>query len=246
MQKVWSARRGSRSSLAAGRQMYPEASSRPVTTQECDEQHPDMGTPGEPCPFVSCIYNLAIDVNERTGSYAINVPFSFEDGDPVPDIEISPGAHTCARKAALDGPLTMESIGESIGVSRERVRQIVDTALNKLSLDAQNKRHLPIAMELVGIEPMRPVQQPQRGQTWRRRSDGVLVLIEQGADEQGMLIRRFFSSGLLHRTRDRLTAFLRTHEPSSQEIALPIIRQMMERKPDRSFDINSKRSASAA
>jgi hypothetical protein len=164
----------------------------------------------------------------------------------VPDIEINPNAHTCARKAALDGPLTMESIGESIGVSRERVRQIVDTALNKLSLDAQNKRHLPIAMELVGIEPMRPVQQPQRGQTWRRRSDGVLVLIEQGADEQGMLIRRFFSSALLHRTRDRLTAFLRTHEPSSQEIALPIIRQMMERKPDRSFDINSKRSASAA
>lgn len=249
MQKVWNARRGSQKSLRMGMEMYPEQTlDRPRTTRECDEEFLDMGTPGQACPFLSCVHHLAIDVNERTGSYSINVPFELEDeeSDPVPSVTLDERAYTCSRKAALDGPQTMESIGEAIGVTRERVRQIVDSALNKLSLDARNKRHLPIAMELIGIETPISMQEPKRGQTWRRRSDGVLVLIEHGADEHGMLVRRFFSKGLLHRTRDRLTVFLRTHEPSSEEMPLEVIRQIMQRKPDRSFDVNAKHGRSAA
>lgn len=246
MQKVWSAKRSSQSSLRKGTELYPPTTvDRPRTARECDDEFLDMGTPGIACPFLSCVHHLAIDVNENTGSYAVNVPFTLkdEDGDPVPDITLNERSYTCSRKAALDGPQTMESIGEAIGVSRERVRQIVDSALNKLSLDAQSRRHLPIAMELIGIDRVKPTPTPKRGETWRRRSDGVLVLIEHGADENGMLVRRFFSNGLLYRTRDRLTVFLRTHEPSREEMPLEAIRQIMDRKPDRSFDVNARRSA---
>lgn len=46
----------------------------------------------------------------------------------------------CALDHAQDGPATLEAIGEALGVTRERIRQIEQDALGKLRNLGQNER----------------------------------------------------------------------------------------------------------
>lgn len=76
-----------------------------------------------PCPWVSCRYHLAIDVNPKTADVKLNHP-QFPAALPE---------ETCVLDVANRGPLRLEVVGALLGVTRERVRQIEVKALRKLS-----------------------------------------------------------------------------------------------------------------
>ena len=75
-----------------------------------------------PCLFVSCKYNLYLDVNPVTGSIKFNFPGK----------EIWELAETCALDVAERGGITLEEIGELMNLTRERVRQLENDALGKV------------------------------------------------------------------------------------------------------------------
>lgn len=87
---------------------------RPLSRSECP--------PYRPCPYVSCRYNLFLDVTRR-GRLRLNFPKK-----DIIELESS-----CALDVARTGPRTLEQIGRIMGgISRERVRQIEQAALNAL------------------------------------------------------------------------------------------------------------------
>jgi len=103
--------------LRLGRLLYPpeEIYDRPVTRADCKS--------GErPCPFVSCKYHLYLDVNPETGSIKLNFP----------DIEVWEMTETCALDVAERGGVTLEEVGEIMNLTRERIRQLEMSGLQKL------------------------------------------------------------------------------------------------------------------
>lgn len=103
---------------------YPEQPGvdyqRPRTRAEC------QGHDG-PCPYVSCQYHLALDVNESNG----NIKHNF------PGVEVWELAETCALDVADRGGITLEEVGAIMNLTRERCRQIEDLSLARLkALDA--------------------------------------------------------------------------------------------------------------
>lgn len=84
------------------------------------------------CPFVSCRHHLFLDVNQ-TGSIKTGALKYFVIGRSPADFDkwaedltdrLVEADHTCALDAAEDGPRQLDQIGELIGVSRQRVRQV--------------------------------------------------------------------------------------------------------------------------
>ena len=75
-----------------------------------------------PCPYVSCKYNLYVDVNPRTGSVKMNFP----------DKELWELAETCALDVADKQGITLEEVGVIMNLTRERVRQLEMRGLTKL------------------------------------------------------------------------------------------------------------------
>jgi hypothetical protein len=88
---------------------------RPKTRAECKEG-------ARPCPFVACKHHLYLDVNPETGSIKINFPH----------LELSEMKETCALDIADRGPITLEEIGEIMNLTRERIRQLEQSALEKI------------------------------------------------------------------------------------------------------------------
>lgn len=72
-----------------------------------------------PCPYVGCRYHLMIEVTEHGR-------IIFKDHDPTEMAE------TCALDVADRGESTLEAVGEVYGVTRERVRQIEESALRRV------------------------------------------------------------------------------------------------------------------
>lgn len=97
---------------------------RPITRGDC------ANVP-RPCPFVSCQNHLYLDVNEESGSLRFNHP----DKEPW---EL---AETCALDVADAGGATLEAVGDISGLTRERIRQIEVSAIEKL------RRGVPEARE---------------------------------------------------------------------------------------------------
>ena len=97
---------------------------RPVRRSEC-AQGP------RPCLYVACKYHLYLDVNPETGSIKINFP----DRDPW-ELE-----DTCALDVAERGGVTLEEVGEILNLTRERVRQVEVSGLEKLK-DSSDKNKL--------------------------------------------------------------------------------------------------------
>jgi len=92
--------------------------------QRAEEQRPDIW--GEclsrkACPFVSCRYHLYLDVLP-TGSIKIGHP------------RLGPCSikYFCALQVASRGSSTLEEIGGILNITRERVRQIEEKALEKV------------------------------------------------------------------------------------------------------------------
>lgn len=100
-------------------------SSRPKTRADC------VNSP-RPCVFVSCKYNLYLDVNPETGSIKLNFP----------DKELFDLEYTCALDVAEKGGITLEEVGEIMNLTRERIRQVETRGLEKVrtATEAEPKR----------------------------------------------------------------------------------------------------------
>jgi hypothetical protein len=84
-----------------------------------------------PCPYVSCKFNLFVDVNPRTGSVKMNFP----------DKELHELADTCALDVADRGGITLEEVGVIMNLTRERVRQLETRGLTRLRVIADDEPH---------------------------------------------------------------------------------------------------------
>lgn len=103
---------------------YPESPDwRPRTRADC-------GTFPRPCPYVSCRHHLALDVNPHNGSIKVNHPCQDEDG--LVDVNWDALPASCALDVAEEGGLTLERVGEVMNLTRERARQVEESALAKL------------------------------------------------------------------------------------------------------------------
>lgn len=112
---------------------------RPKARVECREA-------ARPCLYVSCRYHLYLDVNASTGSIKINFP----DKEPW-ELE-----DTCALDVAERGGITLEEVGEIMNLTRERIRQVEVSGLDKLKkgdadlhtfLDGKELVNLPVVDE---------------------------------------------------------------------------------------------------
>ena len=75
-----------------------------------------------PCPFVACKHHLYLDVNPVTGSIKINFP----------EMEVWEMRDTCALDIADRGGITLEEVGAIMNLTRERIRQVEVSGLEKL------------------------------------------------------------------------------------------------------------------
>jgi len=88
---------------------YKESYWRPTNRLECVDGL-------RPCPYISCQYHLYLDV-EDNGTIILN----FKD---VPPDRLDLLKATCALDVADEGENTLESAGEYMNLTRERIRQI--------------------------------------------------------------------------------------------------------------------------
>jgi Sigma-70, region 4 len=77
-----------------------------------------------PCPYVGCRHNLYLDYNKDTGNIRLNFP------DLEPDQ--MPPEGSCSLDVADQGGVTLNAAGEYINLTRERIRQVENTALSRL------------------------------------------------------------------------------------------------------------------
>lgn len=89
---------------------------RPLTRADCQDVP-------RPCPFVSCRYNLTLDLTPNG-----HIRWR-QEGDWDNSFE---GRDNCALDVAARGPHTLQDIADISGVCRERIRQELDAALDKI------------------------------------------------------------------------------------------------------------------
>jgi hypothetical protein len=94
----------------------------------------DCATGPRPCAYVSCKYNLYVDVNPKTGSVKMNFP----------DKELWELKDTCALDVADRGGITLEDVGDIMNLTRERVRQLETRGLVKLRVIADDGPRVPL------------------------------------------------------------------------------------------------------
>ena len=97
----------------------------------------DCGQGPRPCPYISCKFNLYVDVNPRTGSVKMNFP----------DKELWELADTCALDVADRSGITLEEVGVIMNLTRERVRQLETRGLTKLRVIADDGPRKPLPDE---------------------------------------------------------------------------------------------------
>lgn len=106
-------RRVTKTDLQIGRLLYPETVARPLTRSDCVDAI-------RPCPFVGCRHNLYLDVTSGGG---IKLTSGVEPWDVT---------ESCSLDVADHGDHTLDAVGKILGVTRERIRQIEDIAIEKL------------------------------------------------------------------------------------------------------------------
>lgn len=115
----------------------PSAYDRPATRGECEGQP-------RPCPWVSCVHHLALDVNESTGSFKLNFPH----------LEVWEMPTTCSLDVADRGGITLEEVGAILNLTRERIRQVEVRGLDKIRRheedleDVGDRRGSPLALAI--------------------------------------------------------------------------------------------------
>lgn len=98
---------------------------RPKTRADCEDVP-------RPCPYVGCRYNIFLDVTPF-GTLRFRQDDNWEGHFD--------GRDNCALDIAARGPSTLQEIADVTGVCRERVRQELDMALEKIrpSLKAESQ-----------------------------------------------------------------------------------------------------------
>lgn len=105
----------------------------PLTRAECED--------GErPCPYVACRHHLALDVvgqKYRLVDQSLDPTHDPVLGcAPIDVVDIRMRTPSCALDVAEDGEHTLEEIAEYLGLTRERVRQVEETAMRKMAKNA--------------------------------------------------------------------------------------------------------------
>ena len=95
--------------------LAPTDYKKPTRRSECTHERP--------CPFVSCRYNLFLDINRKSGNIILNFP-----GKEPCEMEESCALDLVEKKHSL----TLDEIGNLLNITRERVRQIEEMAIKKL------------------------------------------------------------------------------------------------------------------
>ncbi len=113
--KTISRRKLSRKELIEAAELAGVDYERPRARNECEHSE-------RPCPFVGCRYHLYLDVNPDTGSIKLNFP----------DLEVWQLPVTCALDVACEGGITLERAGEILNLTRERIRQMESSGLEKI------------------------------------------------------------------------------------------------------------------
>jgi hypothetical protein len=119
---------------------YPKGVVRPQTRADCLEGGANAV---RPCPYTSCRHHLFVDVT-KSGSVSL----------PWRDAEVDTLEETCSLDVAERGGMTLEDVGKLMNVTRERIRQLEEKVLRRLSKD-------PMTRFLVGGE--KPVPVPVTG-----------------------------------------------------------------------------------
>jgi hypothetical protein len=107
--------------------LYPEKiENRPKTVGECQSTR----LPGKPCAYVGCRYNLYLDV---TPYNTVTVP-GHEPWDQPPE-------RSCALEVAARGGMETADIAETMGISRQRVDQIIHLALLRVRIRVRKSKY---------------------------------------------------------------------------------------------------------
>lgn len=94
---------------------------RPQTRRDC---LPGGCNEARPCPWVSCVWHLALDINLDTGSIKHNFP----------DREVWEMPETCALDIADRGGITLEEVGAVVNLTRERIRQLETHSIARMKV----------------------------------------------------------------------------------------------------------------
>lgn len=108
--------------LRERRRMLAQGTIPEIIDYDRPQQREECRGAKRPCLYVSCRYHLYLDVNPVTGSIKLNFP----DKQPW---EL---AETCALDVAERGGITLEEVGEIMNLTRERIRQVEVSGLEKL------------------------------------------------------------------------------------------------------------------
>lgn len=89
-----------------------------------------------PCAWVGCVHNLYLDVMDSGASIRLNFPGQKPAaGDPPSDPSDNVGetlaamGETCTLDVADRGGATLDEVGKTINITRERVRQLIEQAM---------------------------------------------------------------------------------------------------------------------
>lgn len=97
--------------LKAGEPELEEEWDRPKTRGDC---LPGGCNQQRPCPWVACKFHLYLDVNPDTGTIKLNFP----------DLEPHEMKTSCSLDKVDRGAMTLDEIGDTMNITRERIRQL--------------------------------------------------------------------------------------------------------------------------
>lgn len=129
---------------------------RPRTYGDC--QRVGLGTAERPCPYLRCVHHLGLDVSPKGG-----IRIERPDEEMLPRLD----GPTCSLREALteapddglreyDGAhRTLEEVGAALGLTRERARQIVERALDRLA-EAWPELRAELAVEARAVQVEEP------------------------------------------------------------------------------------------
>jgi hypothetical protein len=149
---------------------YEEALQRGVKPKRYSTcQKIGLGEEGKPCPFVSCKAHLALEV--RGSSLVVCAPHLIPPNgadDPVIDILFEDMEQTCANRL-FEEPHTLEAIGNHLGLTRERVRQIESNGMKALRRYLGDKE-LSLLQSRIA-KSRAPTIQELLGSVWVRKTE---------------------------------------------------------------------------
>jgi hypothetical protein len=128
---------------------------RPKTRGECVDG-------ARPCPFVGCRHHLFLDLEDGAKSIKLNFP----------DVAVEDLEHSCSLDVADMGGANLDDVGDTMNVTRERIRQIEGKLLAQFRNDAtgdlddfaDGKRHLPVLRNQRSIHLDEPETRAERNE----------------------------------------------------------------------------------